>query len=380
MAMMEDQLMLNRRETEELIERYCLGQLTPEELRIFDQWRESDPELSQAIDDHRLITDAFLVYAERSDLRKRLASIHDEMETEQMRFSAPMKKIAGNAAASSGTIVQLWRRYKMVAVAAAVAIVAVSATILTFNLAGVGNNKQQSAYQELRREVESIKRRQKAMISNINEKQETPGEAPQKTFTGSGFALNRDGFVLTSYHVVEDARAVYISNEKFDQLKMKVVYTNPHLDMALLKVEDDKFKGFEEVPYSLRKAVADPGEKVYTLGFPREEMVFGEGSVSSYTGFEGDTAAYQISIPVNPGNSGGPLFDNQGNLIGIISGRNASAEGASFAVKSKWLADDILEHTGEKISFPAKKNLKSLDRASQVRKSKDFIFMVKVIN
>lgn len=379
MAKMEDQLMLNRRETEELIERYCLGQLTPEELRIFDQWRESDPELSQAIDDHRLITDAFLVYADRADLRRKLAAIHDEMETEQMRFAAPMKKVS-EASAPGNRIVQLWRKYKMVSVAAAAAIVAVSVTIISFNLAGVGTNKQQSAYQELRREVESIKRRQKAMISNISEKQEPAGEIPQKTFTGSGFALNRDGFVLTSYHVVEDAKAVFISNEKFDQMKMKVVYTNPQLDMALLKVDDEKFKGFEEVPYSFRKAVADPGEKVYTLGFPREEMVFGEGSVSSYTGFEGDTAAYQISIPVNPGNSGGPLFDNQGNLIGIISGRNASAEGASFAVKSKWLADDILSHTEEKISFPAKKNLKGLDRASQVRRSKDFVFMVKVIN
>lgn len=379
MAMMEDQQMLNRRETEELIERYCLGQLTPEELRIFEQWRESDPELSQAIDDHRLITDAFLVYAERSALRKKLSVIQDEMESEQMRFAAPMKKIAGEQARSVN-VIQLWKKYKMVAVAAAVAVVAVTATILSFNLAGVGTNKQQSAYQELRREVESIKRRQKAMISNISEKQELPGEMPQKTFTGSGFALNRDGFVLTSYHVVEDAKSVFISNEKFDQLKMKVVYTNPQLDMALLKVDDDKFKGFEEVPYSFRKAVADPGEKVYTLGYPREEMVFGEGSVSSYTGFEGDTAAYQISIPVNPGNSGGPLFDNQGNLIGIISGRNASAEGASFAVKSKWLSDDILEHTDEKITLSAKKSLKGLDRASQVRKSKDFIFMVKVIN
>lgn len=379
MVKMEDQYMLNRRETEELIERYCLGQLTPEELRIFEQWRESDPELSQAIDDHRLITDAFSVYAERSALRSKLVLLQDEMESEQMRFSAPMKKIAGEHNNQS-KLVQLWKKYKMVTVAAVVTIVAVSATIISFNIAGVGGNKQQSAYQELRREVESIKRRQKAMISNINEKQETPGELPQKTFTGSGFALNRDGFVLTSFHVVEDAKSVFISNEKFDQLKMKVVYTNPQLDMALLKVDDEKFKGFEEVPYSLRKAVADPGEKVYTLGFPREEMVFGEGSVSSYTGYEGDTAAYQISIPVNPGNSGGPLFDNQGNLIGIISGRNASAEGASFAVKSKWLADDILEHTEEKISFPAKKNLKGLDRASQVRKSKDFIFMVKVIN
>jgi len=375
---MEDQIMLNRRETEELIERYCLGQLTPEELRIFEQWRESDPELSQAIDDHRLITDAFSVYAERAELRSKLAAIHDEMESEQMRFSAPMKKVSGNGE-QPGVVIQLWRKYKMVGIAAAIAVVAIGTAILSVNV-GVNTNKQQSAYQELRREVESIKRRQKAMIKDINGKQELPADGQQNTFTGSGFALNRDGYVLTSYHVVEDAKAVYISNEKFEQLKTKVVYTNPQLDMALLKVDDEQFKGFDEIPYSLRKAVADPGEKVYTLGYPREEMVFGEGSVSSYTGYEGDTAAYQISIPVNPGNSGGPLFDNQGNLIGIISGRNSSAEGASFAVKSRWLTDDILSHTEEKISFPSRKNLKGLDRASQVRKSKDFVFMVKVTN
>ena len=64
--------MMSKRETEELIERYCMGQLTPEELRIFEEWRDSDPDLAQAIDDHRLITDAFLVYAERSNLKKKL--------------------------------------------------------------------------------------------------------------------------------------------------------------------------------------------------------------------------------------------------------------------------------------------------------------------
>lgn len=371
--------MLNRRETEELIERYCLGLLTPEEMRIFEQWRESDPELSKAIDEHRIMTDAFTVYAERVDLRSKLAAIHDEMESEQMRFRSPLKKITGGTTDEPSRLRQLWRKYKMVSVAAALAIIALGTAILSVNV-GVTTTKQQSAYQELRREVESIKRRQKAMIRDISGKQELPSETTQNTFTGSGFALNRDGYVLTSYHVVADAKTIFISNEKYEQLQMKVVYTNPQLDMALLKVEEKKFKGFDEVPYSLRKAVADPGEKVYTLGYPREEMVFGEGSVSSYTGYEGDTAAYQISIPVNPGNSGGPLFDNQGNLIGIISGRNASAEGASFAVKSKWLSDDILSHTEDKITFPSRRNLKGLDRASQVRKSKDFIFMVRVTN
>lgn len=367
--------MMNKRETEELIERYCMGQLTPEELRIFEEWRESDADLSQAIDDHRLITEAFLVYVERSSVKKKLAKIHDDMESEQYRFQAPMKVITPPVS----KVKTLWRKHKLIAIAAMVSIVAIAASVITFSVSGVSGNKQQSAYQELRREVERIKRSQKALIKDINEKQDSP-IITEGTFTGSGFALNKEGYVLTSFHVVADASTIYISNEKYAQLKMKVIYTNPKLDMAVLKVDDESFHGFKDIPYSIRKSVADPGEKVYTLGFPREDMVFGEGSVSSYTGYEGDTAAYQISIPLNPGNSGGPLFDAQGNLIGIVSGRNSSAEGASFAVKSKWISEDIKEHSDEKISLPTKKSAMGSDRAGQVKKVRDFVFMVKVMN
>jgi S1-C subfamily serine protease len=369
--------MLSRRETEELIERYCQGILTPEELRIFEQWKDSDTELQQAIDQHKTIISSFDVYARRRELKKKISHIHDQMETEQYRFQSPLKLVKEPGA--KGNVVPLWRRYKMATVAAAVAVLAVSATILTFNLAGVSGNKQQSAYQELRRDVESIKRNQKAIIRDISEKQ-SPGSESVRTYTGTGFAIDPSGYVMTSYHVISDAKSITVSNEKIQSLNMKIVYSNPELDLAVLKVDQDSFGSFGEIPFSVRRSVADPGEKVYTLGFPREDLVFGEGSISSYTGFEGDTAAYQISIPVNPGNSGGPLFDNQGNLIGIISGRNTSAEGASFAVKLRWIANDLNSNSSEKINLPVRKNLRSVDRASQVKRIKDFVFVVKVTN
>jgi S1-C subfamily serine protease len=369
--------MTSKRETDELIERYCMGQLTPEELRIFEQWRESDPEMGLAVDEHRIITDAFRVYAERNELKAKIRGIQEEMETEEFRFSSPLK-IVGR---KETKVRLLWRRYRVASVAAIAAIVAVSATILTYNLAGVGPNKNTTTYQELRREVESIKRSQKAIIKDINSENKEAEPLPTKSFTGTGFALNQEGYILTSYHVIEDAKSVFVSNEKFEQLKVEAVYTDQNLDLAILKVDDENFKGFHEMPYSFKKNLADPGEKVFTLGYPREELVYGEGSISSYTGFEGDTASYQISIPVNPGNSGGPLFDNQANLLGIISGRNINAEGASFAVKSKWITDYLTKRTKEsKINVPAQRNLKNLDRSAQIKKLKEYVFMVKVYN
>lgn len=370
--------MTNRRETDELIERYCLGQLTPEELRIFEQWRESDPEMANAIDDHRLITDSFRIFAERTDMKKKLLAIHDEMEAEQFAFKSPLKVVEK----STSKVRVLWKRYRVAAVAAVAAIVAVNSTILYYDLSGGGAAKSQNAYRELRREVESIKLKQKALIQDQNNSSVKDQEQEQtQSFTGTGFAVSSDGYVLTSYHVVEDARVVYISNEKLGQVKVKTVYTDKTLDLAVLKVDDADFKGFIEMPYSFKKSIADPGEKVFTLGFPREDLVYNEGSISSYTGYEGDTTSYQISIPVNPGNSGGPLFDNQGNLLGIISGKNSSAEGASFAVKSKWISDCInKQKEAANIAIPIRKNLKGADRPSQIKKLKDFVFMVKVYN
>ncbi len=371
--------MTSKRETEELIERYCLGQLTPEELRIFEQWIENDPEMSVAVEQHRIITDAFQVYGTRTTLKEKLAHIHNEMENDNYRFTSPLKVVE----TEKTSIRVLWKRYRMVGIAAMIALFAVSTILLTFDIAGVGANKSQHAYQELRREVESIKRSQKAIIKGINSenKEATDVADPSRTFTGTGIAISNDGYILTSYHVVEDARSIYITNQKFDQVRVKPVYTDKTLDLAVLKVDDGDFNGFGELPYSFKRSIADPGEKVFTLGYPREDLIFGEGSISSYTGFEGDTSSYQISIPVNPGNSGGPLFDGQGNLLGIISGRNSSAEGASFAVKSRWITDYIKGRSDEApINIASHKNLKGLDRTAQIKKLKDFVFMVKVYN
>ena len=262
-------------------------------------------------------------------------------------------------------------------IAAAVSIFILSAVSLSLWMLGNGSSKNQNAYRELRREVEKIKKNQKEIIKGINA-DDVKGDLKQ--FTGTGFAITKDGYVLTSFHVIQDAKQIYISNESAGQFQAEVVYSDRSLDLAMLKVKEDSFPGFKEIPFSIKKSISDPGEKVFTLGFPREDLVFGDGSISSYTGFEGDTTAYQISIPLNPGNSGGPLFDNQGNLIGIISGKNESAEGASFAVKSKWINDYINLKSDKNILLPSNKLLIGMDRASQIKRLKDIVFMVKVYN
>jgi serine protease Do len=369
--------MTGSRETEELIERYCNEELSAEELRIFEQWLENDPALSEAVDEHRKVMSAFTVLEERRLLREKLNVIHDEMETETFSFKAPLKVVKKPATGLPG----FYQKHRIISIAAAVSVVAVSGTLLTGALTGLFSTKQQSAYQALRLEVERLKRSQRALINGINEARENPDDAVVESgFIGTGMALNADGYVLTSSHVVKGARTIYISNSRYEQLKVEEVYRDEKLDIAVLKVVEEDFQSFGEIPYSLKHSPSDPGERVFTLGYPREDVVYNEGSVSSVTGFEGDTTAYQVAIPVNPGNSGGPLFDSQGNLVGIISGRNIGAEGASFAIQSRYIIDYLQKNAEEKLAVTSHKTLKGLDRPTQIKKLKDFVFMVKVFN
>lgn len=365
----------------ELVERYCNGQMSPVELSIFEQWLSKDPELVSEVEQYRELTAAFGVYAERREMRDLLSRIDAEMEDDRFRYQVALKKVPNNDFGSSARIRQLFSQYRWKIAAASIAILLLSAGVGLFGIFGAGGSKTQSAYQELRREVETIKLKQNALISNsTTDRKENITGPVQSTYTGTGVVIDKQGYLLTSHHVVADAKSIHVSNGNLNPFRARVVYSNPRLDLAVLQVEEESFDGFPDLPYSLLRSVADPGEKVYTLGFPREDMVFGEGSVSSLTGFEGDTASYQISIPVNPGNSGGPLFDSNGNLLGLISGRNTIVEGASFAVKSSQIVEDIQREGNLKLEFPARKTLKGLERTKQVKKISEFVFMVHVSN
>ncbi|MEO7961525.1 MAG: trypsin-like peptidase domain-containing protein, partial [Ginsengibacter sp.] len=114
------------------------------------------------------------------------------------------------------------------------------------------------------------------------------------------------------------------------------------------------------------------------LGYPREEVVYGEGYLSAKSGYFGDTSSYQVSISVNPGNSGGPVVNRNGEIIGIISSKETNADGVVFAIKSKNIYTAIKDIiSSDTIKLPSVNTLKGLDRVQQIKKLEDFVYMVK---
>src|SRR5690606_11459493 len=190
-----------------------------------------------------------------------------------------------------------------------------------------------SKYSALKRDMNRIAHNVNVQNKVINNISSNVNKATPSTYGGTGFALTPNEFIATNYHVINAADSVYVQNSKGDSFKASVVFIDPTYDIAILEITDPNYKELSALPYTFKEVESDLGQDVFTIGFPREEAVYGRGYLSSNTGFGGDTIAYQVSIPVNPGNSGGPVLDDNGNVIGVINGKQKEADGAAFAVK-----------------------------------------------
>jgi len=360
--------MRNEIELEAIIEDYLNGKLTADEQKAFEQLRNNDPIVDHKVVAHKVFLESMKQYADVLLLKHQMDLAHEQLDV--ATISAQVKP-------HSSRIVRIWRNNKSaIAVAASFLILAM---VMLYSIQS--QTKQDGSYEELKGEVSRIKQSQNNLIRNFNANASKPHIAPAR-FGGSGFAISSNGYILTNYHVIKGADSVYIQNSKGASFKVKAFYTDPINDIAILKITDPSFTNLGSVPYSIKKGSITIGEAVYTLGYPKDDVVLGDGYVSSKTGLNGDTLAYQIAIPVNPGNSGGPLLDNNGNIVGVIKGKENKIDGAAFAVKPKYIMEALnsipQDSLSRRVAYGKRSSLQGLKRTKQVEKMQDYVFMIKV--
>jgi S1-C subfamily serine protease len=169
---------------------------------------------------------------------------------------------------------------------------------------------------------------------------------------GSGVSLNKNGIFVTNYHVVKDATNLsIIFPEENLEYKAEVLIKDVNNDIAILKINDFNINLIGLIDFEYGLLTSDKvkvGESCFTLGFPfgdilGEKVKFSTGNVSSKSGILDNPVLYQISNPIQPGNSGGPLFDKKGNLIGII-----------VSTLDSQLFLNVLNHVPQNVNFAIK--------------------------
>lgn len=206
---------------------------------------------------------------------------------------------------------------------------------------------------------------------------------PTSMWSGTGFAL-KDGYIMTNYHVISDASQIKIQGINGDFLTeygVQVVGVDKSNDLALLKILGEVPTGFDAIPYGIKTSISDVGENIFVLGYPLtatmgEEIKLTNGIISARTGFDGDVTTYQLSAPVQPGNSGGPMFDEDGNVIGVICAKHVGAENVAYAVKTSQVKN-LIESISDLSILNTKNTLQGKSLKDQVKEVKNYVYLIK---
>jgi len=363
----------------EAIERYLTGDMNTSEAAQFELLRQKTPEIDQMVVEHSMFLHEMNIYANRINFSKVSESTFNKL-MDQGEW-APRDEQS-----TSFKLIQLWSKYKKVtAIAASVGgFIALFTASLTVYISSSLNGSQ---VLQLSKAIEVIEKKQQAQGHILNEVKTKMPENATLISGGSGFLIDKKGYIVTNAHVLKGNSAIVI-NSIGQELKATIVYADKITDLALIKITDSDYKQPKNIPYSIREKSTELGEEIFTLGYPRNDndIVYGKGYLSAQSGFEGDSNAYQIQISANPGYSGAPIFNNNAEIIGIINTRQKQAEGVAFAIKASRI-DDLVESA--QAQNKEDKSLKSLNHSLLQKKEakrkkigdiKNFIFNIRSYN
>lgn len=212
-----------------------------------------------------------------------------------------------------------------------------------------------------------LDRRLLALVSN-----EETAKPSQSVITGSGIVVSPTGEVLTNFHVLEKCVGpVEIRGAAGVVESTTVLLADSANDLALL--------GSTYVPASVPKIREVPvrnGESVAVIGFPlgSYDLTITEGIVSSLSG-QGDSTQMTISAPANPGNSGGPVMDLSGAVVGVLTAGNPNAQNTNFAIKQTAVRDFLSRRTSYR--SPEASRRKQMDFSELVTFAEDFTVRIR---
>jgi len=155
---------------------------------------------------------------------------------------------------------------------------------------------------------------------SVDKQLEALSKAGPPMAQGTGFLVRPDGLILTAWHVVKDAGSISIRCEGRERVFATIAERSPALDLALLQTPLTNMPYLSTAPArSARK-----GDPVFTIGYPAAlelgpEPKFSEGTISALSGSERESVRMLVTVPIQPGSSGGPVIGMDGAVVGIVT-------------------------------------------------------------
>jgi len=356
------------------IERYLRGEMLPEEKLFFEHLRTTQPDIDQQVVEHTLFLNHLDQYGQISQFKTQLKEIHGELSAEGS-IEKPR----------SAKVLVLWKKYKRV--------IGVAASIAGITALGISGLISYVSPKVSNEDVKMLNRRIQSTESKVNSVADRLNQGSTQTIPsnfksgGTGFLIDGKGYLVTNAHVVRNATLVDVQNAQ-GEYKARIIYLDRDADLAFLKIEDTAFKSYGTLPYGISRTGTRLGEDLFTLGYPRDEIVYGKGYMSARTGIKGDTLDYQITVAANPGNSGSPVLSKDGEVVGVIRSSQQDAQGIVFAIRSRniFRAIDSMRVDSNVLRIDSNFNhlhisqlstIKGLDRDQQIEKIENCIFIVK---
>jgi S1-C subfamily serine protease/cell division septation protein DedD len=234
--------------------------------------------------------------------------------------------------------------------------------------------------QRLQQQAALEQRRQQQALEQKKAAEETARRAAEEAkrnalSTGTGFFVTGDGYLVTNYHVISDKNTYAVRDSKGRYYRANVIARDQTRDLALLKVEGR----FPALKIGHSDSVTK-GQRVMAVGYPQisiqgNESKVTDGIINSLSGIRNDDDWFQISVPIQGGNSGGPLVSESGTVYGVVVATlNASKilestgnlpQNVNYAIKSKLVLDFLAREGVKNVpTFSGKASIAGVDSAS----------------
>lgn len=201
---------------------------------------------------------------------------------------------------------------------------------------------------------------------------------------GTGFALNSNGYIATNYHVVRNSKNIIICQMEGTDIvkayKAQTIARDSINDIAILRINDDTFTTLGDIPYHISNREVRKGEKIFYMGYPVMEILSTEiktsdGIITAIYGL--NPSQYMVSIDIDHGSSGSPVFDIDGNIIGIVVSKiqdGSTSIEANFAIKIEKLFDLMSKVEGMN-TIPTNK-IKGLSHPDKIEAIAPYIYII----